>query len=95
MELFNNVGLLAENKQKGPVINRAPSRASRASLANEGFFFGQRPRPAVLTGLPLTVREAAAALPAAVGSIDDSGSLQRWRRQSAAAAALWMCLMFD
>ena len=53
------------------VINQAPSRANRASipLPNEGFFV-RRPRPAVLTGLPPAVREAAAALPAAVGSSD-------------------------
>ena len=62
---------------KGPVINRASSCISRASLPNEGFF-GRRPRwPAVLTGLPSTVRVAATVLPAAVGSIDDSRSSSR------------------
>ena len=69
----NTGGLLGG--RKGPVINRAPSSASRASLANEGIFVGRRPRPPeLLTGLPPTVWEAAAALPADVGSVDkDSG----------------------
>ncbi len=46
---------------KGPVINRESSRASRASLLNKSLF-GRWPRwPAILTGLPPTVRVAAAA----------------------------------
>jgi hypothetical protein len=52
--------------RKGPVINRAPSRASRSSLANEGFFGGRPRRPLkfTATGLPPTVRPFAAESPA-------------------------------
>jgi hypothetical protein len=58
---------VADEGGRDSVISRQPGVPP-----DEGFF-GRRPRPPeVLTGLPPTVREATAALLAAVGSIDDS-----------------------
>ena len=58
---------VTDNGGRDSVISRQPGFPP-----DEGFF-GRRPwPPEVLTGLPPTVREATAALPAAVGSIDDS-----------------------
>ena len=48
------------------------SRVSRATPQTKASFDDDPRPPEVLTGLPPTVREATAALPAAVGSIDDS-----------------------
>jgi hypothetical protein len=69
--------------RKGPVIKRAPSRASRSSLANEGFFGGRPRRPLkfTVTGLPPTVRPVAAELPAVVEeSIEEEGGGSALRR---------------
>jgi len=60
---------IADDGGRDSIISRQPGVPP-----DEGFF-GRRPRPPeVFTGLPPTVREATAALPAAVGSIDDSRS---------------------
>ena len=61
--------------RKGPVIKRAPFRASRSSLANKGFF-GGRPRHPLkftVTGLPPTVRPVAAEPPNVDKSIEEEG----------------------
>ncbi len=58
---------VADDGGSESVISRQPG-----VHPDEGFF-GRQPRPPeALTGLPPTVREDTAALPAAVGSIDDS-----------------------
>ena len=61
--------------RKGPVIKRAPSRASQSSLASKGFFGGQLRRPLkfTVTGLPPTVRPFAAESPAVEESIEEGG----------------------
>ncbi len=50
-----------------------PSWASRASLANEGFFGGRPRRPLKFTDLPPTVRPVAAESPAVEESIEEGG----------------------
>ena len=64
------------------VIKRAPSRASRSSLANEGFFvFGGRPRrPLKLTDLPPTGPVAADESTAVEESIEEEGGGSAIRR---------------
>jgi hypothetical protein len=59
--------------RKGPVIKRAPSRASRSSLPNEGFFGGRPRQPLKFTDLPPTVRPVAAEPPAVEESIEEEG----------------------
>ena len=68
--------------RKGPVIKRAPFRASRSSLANKGFF-GGRPRHPLkftVTGLPPTVRPVAAEPPNVDKSIEEEGGGSGLRR---------------
>jgi hypothetical protein len=58
---------------KGPLIKQAPSWASRASLANEGFFGGWPRRPLKFTDLPPTVQPVMAESPAVEESIEEGG----------------------
>ena len=62
--------------RKGPVIKRAPSRASRS----EGFFGGRPQRPLKFTDLPPTVRPVAAESPAVEESIEEEGGGSALRR---------------
>jgi len=66
--------------QKGPVIKRAPSRASRSSLPNEGFFGGRPRQPLKFTDLPPTVGPVAAEPPAVEEFIEEEEGGSTLRR---------------